>query len=266
MPVEVPAEALDAIVGAYSGSPRDVLGPHAGGDGRVTIRAFHPGLERIAVVSGGKQYPMKRLHDEGLYEVSLPGAWPGLDYHFEALRADGEALTFADPYAFAPLLSDYDLHLYGEGHLHYSYEKLGAQMREVEGVHGVNFAVWAPNAYRVSVIGDFNDWDVRVHQMQPNAQSGIWEIFIPGAEPGMHYKYDIRSHNQDYHGIKADPYGFSMEVRPETASIVYDQYRYDWRDEGWMAARAEGSLLEKPLVDLRDAPGVLAAQRRRQTS
>src|SRR5690606_4252149 len=129
-------------------------------------------------------------------------------------------------------------YLYGEGRYLYSYEKLGAHEREVDGVKGVNFAVWAPNASRISVVGAFNKWDARIHPMQMRGAGGIWELFIPGLREGEVYKYDLRSHHQNYHGEKADPYGFFAEVRPNTASIVVNIDRYQWNDAAWMKARA----------------------------
>ena len=248
--MEIHDEAISAIVNAYSGSPLDILGPHPTDEaGCLAIRAFRPTARQLYVVdeTTGERAEMSRLHQDGFFEVILPGEWPGLKYHYEAVLSDGQTETFADPYTFEPLLTAYDLHLFGEGHYQRSYEKFGAQMREINGVMGVNFAVWAPNAYRVSVIGDFNSWDARVHPLQPVGSSGIWEIFIPGVESGMAYKYDLRSHHQDYHGEKADPYAFFAETRPRTASRVYDMNRYQWHDEQWMTQRAEDSPLDAPM-------------------
>ncbi len=243
-------EAILAIVNAFSGSPRDVLGPHPADEaGCIAIRAFQPTAKQLYVIdeATGERVEMSRLHEDGFFEVILDGEWPGLNYRYEALLPDGQTQTFADPYTVEPLLTDYDLHLFGEGRYQRSYEKFGAQVREVNGVKGVNFAVWAPNAYRVSVIGDFNGWDARVHPLQPVGSSGVWEIFIPGAESGMAYKYDLRSHNQNYHGEKADPYAFFAETRPRTASRVYDVNQYQWQDQQWLEDRAAQVPLNKPI-------------------
>jgi 1,4-alpha-glucan branching enzyme len=249
MVVEIRTDAVDAIIGAYSGAPFDVLGPHPADKDSVSIRAFRPSAKTLYVRTGAERAEMTRLRDEGFFEITVRGKWPGLDYQFEALTYDGRTETFYDPYAFQePLLTDYDRYLFGEGRYLYSYEKLGAHEREVNGVKGVNFAVWAPNASRISVIGVFNGWDVRTHPMQMRGSSGIWELFIPGLREGEIYKYDLRSHHQNYHGEKADPYGFYAEVRPRTASIVANVDRYQWNDEEWMKARAAQPLLDRPMT------------------
>lgn len=249
MVVEIRTDAVDAIIGAYSGAPFDVLGPHPADKGSVSIRAFRPSAKTLYIRTGAERAEMTRLRDEGFFEITVRGKWPGLDYQFEALTYDGRTETFYDPYAFQePLLTDYDRYLFGEGRYLYSYEKLGAHEREVNGVKGVNFAVWAPNASRISVVGTFNGWDVRTHPMQMRGSSGIWELFIPGLREGEIYKYDLRSHHQNYHGEKADPYGFYAEVRPRTASIVANVDRYQWNDEEWMKARAAQPLLDRPMT------------------
>jgi 1,4-alpha-glucan branching enzyme len=242
-------KVVDAVVKAYSGAPFDVLGPHPSGKQQVSIRAFNPTARQLDVVlAGGECHPMTRLHEDGFFEVTVAGTWPGLRYHYAAVDAVGQTVTYEDPYRFTEaLLTDYDLHLLGEGRFLYSYEKLGAHFREVDGVQGVNFAVWAPNAYRVSVIGDFNDWDERRLPMQPRGTGGMWELFVPDVPAGARYKYDLRSHNQDYHGIKADPYAFASELRPGTASKICDLSGYVWQDQDWMVARAQGSTLERPM-------------------
>jgi 1,4-alpha-glucan branching enzyme len=250
MVVEIESGAIDAIVGAYAGSPFDVLGPHAAEGGQVSVRAFRPTAMSLYVVdeAGGDRVEMRRLRPEGFFEATIPGTWPGLRYRYEAVTHDGQTETFHDPYAFRePLLTDYDRYLFAEGRYLYSYEKFGAHLREIDGVKGVNFAVWAPNAYRVSVRGSFNNWDARAHPMQFHKVSGIWELFIPGLDEGTSYKYDLRSHNQNYHGEKADPYGFYAEVRPLTGSIVADLNTYKWQDQAWMTLRASQPLLDRPM-------------------
>ncbi len=133
----------------------------------------------------------------------------------------------------------FELYLHGEGNYFDSYKKLGAHFRTEDGVHGVNFAVWAPNALRVSVIGEFNAWDDRVHVMNRRTEGGIWEIFIPNLPEGTHYKYAVKSRFLDYQVDKADPYGFYAELRPTTDSRVWDIEKYAWGDEEWLAMRAE---------------------------
>src|SRR5690606_4669167 len=140
----------------------------------------------------------------------------------------GHSWQFVDPYKFGRVLSDFDMHLLGEGnHLH-AYDKLGAHVIEVDGIRGVHFAVWAPNAQRVSVIGNFNHWDGRRHPMRNLGPTGFWEIFIPDLSEGEVYKFEIKSRYHDYLVAKADPYGFFAETRPRTASVVWDIDRYQW--------------------------------------
>ena len=143
------------------------------------------------------------------------------------------------------MLTDFDLHLLGEGRHWKSYEKLGGQLHTIDGVAGVNFAVWAPNADAVSVVGDFNGWDGRRHPMHKRIPSGIWELFVPGLGPGTLYKYRVHAHGS--HSDRCDPYGFGAEVPPRTASLVVDLHTYQWRDGDWMARRAERDALAAPL-------------------
>ena len=147
----------------------------------------------------------------------------------------------------SPFLTDFDLHLLGEGSHYRNYEKLGAHLTELDGKAGVRFAVWAPNARSVSVIGDFNGWNRDSHPMRCRGDSGIWEAFVPDIGQGENYKYFIRSNHDDYQTEKADPYGFAAEVRPRTASKVWDLEGYEWRDQEWMAERGKKSSREAPI-------------------
>jgi len=149
--------------------------------------------------------------------------------------------------AQTPWLTDYDLYLFGEGTHLRAYEKLGAHLSETDGRRGVHFAVWAPNAEDVSVVGDHNGWDSRSHPMQPRANAGLWEIFIPDIGTGALYKYHISSRQNGYQIDKADPYGFAAEVRPRTASRVWDLAAYSWGDEEWMANRMKRNSLDSPI-------------------
>lgn len=239
-------EAIQNLLKAVHGAPFDLLGAHQTGQDELSIRAFRPTAERLFLITATERHPMNRLHDAGFFEVTLSAQKP-LRYHLEAERADGSRETFHDPYAFPPFLSDYDLYLLSEGRHYTSYDKLGAHPMEVDGVRGVGFAVWAPNAYRVSIIGEFNDWDARVHPMLCHAESGIWELFIPDIACGLSYKYDIRSREGDYHTEKADPYAFFAEQRPRTASVIVDLEGYTWGDAEWMAAREAVNPLEQPI-------------------
>jgi 1,4-alpha-glucan branching enzyme len=163
------------------------------------------------------------------------------------MREDGTVADIHDPYAFPPLLTDFDLHLFAEGTLYKAYDSFGAHVRTVQGVSGVHFVLWAPNAARVSVIGDFNDWNGLCHPMTSRGSTGLWELFIPDLPEGTLYKYEIRSRERDELLSKADPYAFASERRPRTASVVHDLSAYTWHDDAWMRARSEWNPLAAPL-------------------
>jgi 1,4-alpha-glucan branching enzyme len=247
MALNLHPDAINALIHGHHGAPFDLLGPHPAGDGMLSIRALRPTAKDLAVVidDTGKRYPMTRLRGEGFFEVNIPGEMP-LRYHYEAITYDSARESFSDPYQFEPLLTDYDLHLLGEGRHLYSYEKLGAHITEIAGIKGVSFAVWAPNALRISVIGDFNRWDERTHPMRKHAGIGLWELFIPGLEAGAVYRYDVRSIMGDYWAKKSDPYGFYSELRPNNASVVAE-LTYTWGDDAWMEARPNSKPLTEPM-------------------
>ena len=239
--------AIDAIVGGYHGAPFDILGPHIV-DGAMVIRAFRPDAERIDVAIGAKEpVPMVRIHDVGLFEATLTSHKKLKPYQLAVTHHGGQSQLYEDPYAFAPTLSDFDAHLMAEGtHLHV-YERLGAHVVESQGVRGVRFAVWAPNAQRVSVVGLFNQWDGRRHPMCFHPTNGIWELFIPDLGEGTLYKYEIKTHYQNYIVTKADPVGFASEMRPKNASVVWDIDKHQWQDDAWMAGRAERQGVRAPI-------------------
>ena len=190
---------------------------------------------------------MTRVHPDGLFEAILKAESVSFRYRFRVANHEGHSWEFEDPYRFPPILGDLDLHLMGEGTHYRNYKKLGAHLRENEGVRGVEFAVWAPNARRVSVVGDFNRWDGRRHAMRSRGSSGIWELFIPGLVQGETYKYEIKSRFNDYLVQKSDPYGFAAELRPRTASRVWDVEGFHWTDQEWMDQRAQRQSLEAPI-------------------
>ncbi|MDE3231619.1 MAG: 1,4-alpha-glucan branching enzyme, partial [Chloroflexota bacterium] len=238
--------AIEALVMGRHGAPFDVLGPHVmtlDGERVTIIRALIPGADAVWVVpqpQDGALAPaplaMRRLRQEGLFSLTLVGE-PFSDYLLDVRRDDHPVTRIPDPYTFPPLLSDYDLYLIGEGTHQELYERLGAHPHNLNGVDGVAFAVWAPNARRVSVVGDFNGWDERTHPMRMRS-NGIWELFIPGVAVGALYKYAVLSWNNDYRVLKADPFAFTAEVRPGTASRVWDLGGYVWGDEDWSSERA----------------------------
>lgn len=243
----LPYEEIDAIVGAYHGDPFAVLGPHDYEDG-VVIRAFLPLADSAEVMlSSTKIYPMEKLKEDGFFEVFLPDKKLPLVYLFRFTTYGGETLLYEDPFAFPSTRSEFDEHLLAEGTHMKMYEKLGAHLTELNGSSGVLFSVWAPNARRVSVVGEFNQWDGRRHPMRFHPNNGIWELFIPGIGEGTLYKYEIKTHYQDYMVKKADPVGFFSEMRPKNASIVWDIDKHEWQDKEWMAERAKKQQTDAPI-------------------
>jgi 1,4-alpha-glucan branching enzyme len=239
---------IQAVVGGYHGDPFRVLGPHLISDGDrrlVEIRAFLPEAREALVTADGAEFPMQRTHAEGFFEAVLERDWIP-HYRLRLLHVRGEWREFDDPYRFPPWLTDFEIHLHGEGTWLRSYEKLGAHLRDVDGVAGVNFAVWAPNAERVSVVGDFNRWDGRRHPMGQRG-GGLWELFVPGLGEGVAYKYEVKSRYRGYMQQKADPYGFASETPPKSASLVADVSRHQWQDDEWMRRRAETDWLRRPI-------------------
>lgn len=249
------AADVAAIIGAYHGAPHTILGPHLVMDEAntttslgVVIRTFRPLEQQVFVYlhDSGRRLPMVLTHADGFFEIFLPNASTPLAYHLLLIDGAGQEHEIEDPYRFGFYLTDYELYLHGEGNFFQSYKKLGAQRRTVEGVQGVNFAVWAPNALRVSVIGEFNSWDNRTYAMTART-SGIWEIFIPNLPIGTAYKYSLKSSQMGYESDKSDPYAFYSELRPNTASRVWALEQYEWQDEAWLAQRPAHQALDRPI-------------------
>jgi 1,4-alpha-glucan branching enzyme len=246
-----PADQIQLIIDAAHWDPFQVLGPHADSNGGLSVRAFLPNAREAEVVAdgdGGQRFHMRRIHAAGLFEAHIPHRPKVFRYRLQFTDTAGRVRRLLDPYSFPPLLSDYDLYLIAEGTHYKKYEKLGAHVREVAGVQGVHFGVWAPNARRVSVVGDFNDWDGRRHQMRVRGTTGVWELFIPELTQGERYKFEIKARDSDYLALKADPYGFHFELRPQTAAIVFDIDVHEWRDEEWMSARPHFDWLHAPIT------------------
>ena len=248
-----PSEDIERLIRAEHWDPFCVLGPHtvtANGKRATLVRAFLPEAVEAYLLPGDQgtgPVPMTSMHAEGLFEATVPPMGEKPRYRLRVTDRRGGVTERHDPYAYPPLLSDFDLHLFGEGRLHRAYEILGAHLHTVDDVAGVRFAVWAPNALRVSVVGDFNGWDGRRHPMRSRGATGLWELFIPDIPEGSNYKYEIRPRDHDVPFLKADPYAFAAELRPKTASIVRDISRYRWGDQHWMAARANRDPLSGPL-------------------
>jgi 1,4-alpha-glucan branching enzyme len=235
------AERLDARAHA---TPHDVLGAHPA-DGGVVVRAFRPTATAVRVLpESGEPVELEQVHPAGLFEGTIPGATPPLRYELEVVYGE-DTFRIRDPYAFGPTLGELDLHLAGEGRHEELYARLGAHVREVDGVTGVAFAVWAPAAQAVSVVGDFNTWDPRLHPMRTLGSSGIWELFLPDASTGARYKFDILGAGGEIR-LKADPYAFEVEKPPLTASIVH-QSSYRWDDEEWLTRRRSSTPLVSPM-------------------
>ena len=244
---------IDRIVHGEHHDPFAVLGMHEGeaaGGKRVVVRAFIPDAVQVWVIDAhhpDREYRMEQVRAEGFFELALTERAACFPYRLKAANAFGDTWQFHDPYSFPPVLSDFDLHLIGEGTHYRNYEKLGAHLQVIEGVRGVNFAVWAPNAQRVSVVGDFNHWDGRRHPMRVRG-SGVWEIFLPDLGEETLYKFEIKSRHRDLLLLKTDPYGFYFERRPKTAAIVYDINKYRWQDAQWMAERPQKNALDAPIA------------------
>jgi 1,4-alpha-glucan branching enzyme len=242
---------MAALVKGHHGNPFAALGPHLydlDGTSYLVIRAFIPTAREMQVKVDNKLYQMDKVHNDGLFQVALAGQPQNLSYQLAATDHSDRQTVFHDPYAFSQTLTDYDLHLIKEGNHFHTYDKLGAHLTEQNGVKGVAFAVWAPNALRVSIIGDFNSWDGRVLPMRNHPSHGIHEMFVPGLVEGTVYKYEVRSNFTDYPVEKSDPYGFFSEVRPQTASIVTDLDRYEWQDQAWSGGnRAKRNALGAPI-------------------
>ena len=248
----VSKQDVEKIVRSAHHDPFEVLGAHqlrSGGKQAVAVRAFLPeAMEaRVVRLDTAEICPMKKLHPDGFFEAIAKNTDQIFSYRLRITRNDGREEEFVDPYSFLPVLTEYDLYLIGEGTHYKKYEKLGAHQIVVDGTPGVLFAVWAPNAQRVSVIGDFNDWDGRRHQMRVRGSSGVWELFIPSLGQGTLYKFEVKSRGKGVLMDKADPYAFYSELRPKSASVVWDIDRYAWSDEGWMKERREKNLFEGPL-------------------
>jgi 1,4-alpha-glucan branching enzyme len=249
MNMTLSSDQIDRIVWNQHDNPFEVLGAHAivhEGRTQWVVRTYQPKASNVTVLCPAirAEYPMQAAHHPHFFECTIDV--PELNNYQLRVTEGGHDRVMYDPYAFpSPGLSEYDLHLFAEGNHHRIYEKLGAHLATVNGVAGVYFAVWAPNARNVSVLGDFNSWDGRQYQMR-KGETGIWELFVPELKAGDCYKYEVK--NQDGHIYeKSDPYGFQQEVRPKTASIVADLSTYAWQDESWMGQRRQSEPLNHPI-------------------
>jgi 1,4-alpha-glucan branching enzyme len=252
--VSLPAATVRALVTGEHGDPFAVLGPHAESDGGLVVRALLPDARGVQVVpgEGGEPVPLQRVHPGGFWEGRVPaptGTAPAaFVYRLRVTDSAGRAAELEDPYRFPPSLTDLDLHLLGEGTHYRLYDKLGAHPARVSGVDGYRFAVWAPNARRVSVVGDWNGWDGRRHPMRLHPANGIWELFVPGVGDHVRYKFEILSASGAPLALKADPFAFAFEPdTPRTAAVTCPLDRRVWGDQAWMAERGRRHALREPL-------------------
>ncbi|WP_153556327.1 1,4-alpha-glucan branching protein GlgB [Roseimaritima sediminicola] len=270
MHTQLTLSQIGSLIEGTCGDPGAILGPHRvdyQGTPAVAVRGFFPDSSAAWVVdpAGKSRRPMQKIHPAGFFEAICPAAFaPEVfrtdashskttdhsGYTLQVARPSGEIVAMQDPYAVPSILTDFDRYLIGEGNHHELYNRLGAQVRTVgqgdgqEGT-GVNFAVWAPNARTVQVVGDFNGWDGRETVMRVQPHLGIWELFVPGAKPGDRYKYRLQTQWGEWVD-KADPVGFAAELPPLTASVVADLNQFEWSDDQWMQQRAEHDALRKP--------------------
>ena len=237
--------ALDSIRALHHPEPHQILGAHPEPGGGTVIRAHRPEAESITVAADdGHEWPMRSLGN-GLFEVRTPRAVG--PYHLAVTYPGGRCFTLGDPYRFWPTLGDLDLYLLNEGRHDRPWERLGAHPMLHGGTAGTAFAVWAPTAGGVSVVGDFNGWDGRLHPMRRMGGSGIWELFVPELGDGARYKFEVRPQGGGPPFLKADPYAFRTEAPPLTASVVHALDRYTWHDQGWMEQRARGDVWARPM-------------------
>jgi 1,4-alpha-glucan branching enzyme len=241
---------IKSLVSGESADPFAFLGAH-----QVTlktgpataVRALFPGAKSVNVLDldADREIEASLIDDKGLFEAVIPGTREFSPYRLKVDFGTGLKSTFYDCYSFLPVLTEDDLYLFNQGNHYKIYEKLGAHPLEHQGVSGVFFAVWAPSAARVSLIGDFNQWNGLRHQMRSRGASGVWELFVPHLSEGLLYKFEIQTRDGTLL-IKSDPFAFYFERRPKTAAIVHDLDNFTWTDQEWMAKRAAQNPLSRP--------------------
>jgi 1,4-alpha-glucan branching enzyme len=242
----LPPDELNSFLSGTHSDPFRILGPHRMGDD-LAIRVFRPDARKIDIVRDGQpRIEAEKLHRDGFFQAIVPKAARDLDYHLRLTSWDGSESVVRDPYQYGPIMGEVDLHLFSEGQHWQLYEKFGAHLRTIGppsqssgaagDTGGVYFAVWAPNAQRVSVVGDFNGWDGRVNPMRKLLGSGVWELFLPGVKEGAHYKFEIRTQSGALL-LKSDPFAFFNQHGTSTSSLVYNLERYRWSDADWMGQR-----------------------------
>lgn len=240
-------EEMEAVISGNHGNVFAVLGIHKDkGSKEVFIRTYQPHAKSVELLKYDDSSLgfLTKLDDRGFFQINV-GAVDNFPYRFRIENDLGQFYIKEDEYRFPSVLGDIDVYLMAEGNHLEMYKRLGAHVMEMDGIKGVGFAVWAPNAKRVSVVGGFNNWDGRAHVMRKHPTCGVWDIFIPGIGAGELYKYEIKT-QEDYILVKSDPVAFWSEKRPNTASVVYDS-KYHWNDDGWMNYREEHNSFDKPM-------------------
>lgn len=243
-------EEIEAISNGSHGNPFAVLGLHSinvADKEKLVYRTFRPDAQKVELnIEKGKNVNLKKIDDSGLFEYLFPRRKNRFDYTLKITGYNNEKYELKDAYQFGSQLSEFDLQLWGEGNHHQAYKFLGALIKEVDDVSGTQFTVVAPNASRVSVVGPFNSWDGRVHGMRFHPAQGIWEIFIPHVTIGDIYKFEVKAHGNSAPVLKADPYGRYSELRPGTASVVWES-EYKWGDKKWLENREKNHSLDRPV-------------------
>ena len=256
-------DTIDAVVTGQHGDPFAVLGPHAGREGMVSVRALIPAARAVAaVMPDGTVSPLRAVHPAGFWEGEVPGRRLPLAYRLRVVDEQGQVSEVEDPYRFPPTLSPYDLHLLGEGTHYRLFERLGAHPIRHEGVEGVRFVVWAPNARRVSVVGDWNGWDGRRQPMRLHPGNGLWELFVPGVALGARYKYEIIGRGRRAARAQDRPGG--VRLRARRAAHRLRGHRPQRLHVGRRGVDGRAQAPERPApadVGVRDAPGLVAAPR-----
>ncbi|WP_183474988.1 1,4-alpha-glucan branching protein GlgB [Limimaricola variabilis] len=243
------AARIEAIIRGRMGDPFELLGPHRDADGTMTLTVFAPDAAKVIAVTpeGDDLAPLERVNPEGVFWGKLPEGFEfGTPYRLR-MKAGAHEWERDDPYRFTPVLGEMDEYLVAEGRHEEIWKRLGAHPISHEGVEGVCFAVWAPNARRVSVVGHFNAWDGRRHPLRRRFGAGLWELFVPGLAIGDLYKFEIVGAHGDLQPLKADPMSFRQEQPPATGSIVHGMHRHEWQDAEWMARRNKSTLHENPV-------------------
>ncbi|MEE9494496.1 MAG: 1,4-alpha-glucan branching protein GlgB [Gammaproteobacteria bacterium] len=238
------SEALIRIIEARHHDPFEVLGRHSKGDSTI-VRAYLPTASTVSIAETGDF--LSRIEGTDFFEGSFANnSLPDI-YQLSWKDNDGVKWLDYDPYCFPPVVADVDMHWFAEGRHHHAHHFLGAHERTIQKIKGISFVVWAPNAERVSVVGDWNHWDGRRHSMRARGGSGIWELFIPGLGSDAHYKYEIRNRHSQQVFLKTDPYARRYELRPGTAALTTQANEYKWQDNQWMQNRREHDWLHEPM-------------------